>query len=225
MIQLDHVTKVFEAPGGERLTVLDAVDLLLPTGRAVAIQGPSGSGKSTMLALMAGLERTTEGRVVVDGQDLGALDERGRAAFRARRLGFVFQAFHLLQPFSALQNVAIAAEIAGVDRPLDRAREVLARVGLETRLNHVPAQLSGGECQRVAIARAIVARPPILLADEPTGSLDPRNAEGVFELLLELQRELGSTLVLVTHDPHLADRLQARVVLERGRIATTEGLA
>ncbi len=225
MIQLDRVTKVFEAPGGERLTVLDAVDLLLPTGRAVAIQGPSGSGKSTMLALMAGLERTTEGRVVVDGQDLGALDERGRAAFRAQRLGFVFQAFHLLQPFSALQNVAIAAEIAGVDRPLDRAREVLRRVGLEGRLEHVPAQLSGGECQRVAIARAIVARPPILLADEPTGSLDPRNAEGVFELLLELQRELGSTLVLVTHDPHLADRLQARVVLERGRIATTEGLA
>ncbi|HJV91621.1 MAG TPA: ABC transporter ATP-binding protein [Holophagaceae bacterium] len=225
MIELSGVSKVFEAPGGERLTVLNAVDLRLPTGRAVAIQGPSGSGKSTMLALMAGLERTSSGRVTVDGQDLGALDEKGRAAFRAKRLGFVFQAFHLLQPFSALQNVAIAAEIAGVDRPLERAREVLARVGLEGRLDHVPAQLSGGECQRVAIARAIVARPPILLADEPTGSLDPRNADGVFELLLELQRELGSTLVLVTHDPHLADRLQARVVLERGRIAATEGLA
>jgi putative ABC transport system ATP-binding protein len=225
LIHLDRVTKVFEAPGGERLTVLDGVDLRLPTGRAVAIQGPSGSGKSTLLALMAGLEGPTEGRVVVDGQDLGALEERGRAAFRARRLGFVFQAFHLLQPFSALQNVAIAAEIAGVDRPLERAREVLRRVGLEGRLEHVPAQLSGGECQRVAIARAIVARPAIILADEPTGSLDPRNADGVFELLLELQRELGSTLVLVTHDPHLADRLQARVVLERGRIAATEGLA
>ncbi len=225
MIELSRVSKVFEAPGGERLTVLDAVDLSLPTGRAVAIQGPSGSGKSTLLALMAGLERASEGQVRVDGQDLGTLDEKGRAAFRAQRLGFVFQAFHLLQPFSALQNVAIAAEIAGVDRPLERAREVLRRVGLEGRLEHVPAQLSGGECQRVAIARAIVARPPILLADEPTGSLDPRNAEGVFELLLELQRELASTLVLVTHDPHLADRLQARVVLERGRIASTEGLA
>ena len=224
MIELRQISKVFEAPGGESLTVLDGVDLLLPSGRAVAIQGPSGSGKSTLLALMAGLERPTAGAVIVDGQDLAALDERGRAAFRAKRLGFVFQAFHLLQPFSALQNVVIAAEIAGVADPRARAREVLARVGLEARLDHLPAQLSGGECQRVALARAIVARPPILLADEPTGSLDPRNADAVFQLLLDLQRELGSTLVMVTHDPHLAERLEGRVTLERGRVAALAGL-
>lgn len=224
MIQLVGLAKTFEAPGGERLRVLEGLDLTLPTGRSVAILGPSGSGKSTLLGLMAGLERPSAGQVIVDGQDLGALDERRLAAFRARTLGIVFQAFHLLQPFSALQNVAIAAEIAGVAEPLARAREALVRVGLEARLDHLPAQLSGGECQRVAIARAVVARPPILLADEPTGSLDPRNADGVFALLLDLQRELGSTLVLVTHDAHLAARLDARVTLERGRVATVEGL-
>ncbi len=224
MIELRGVSKIFETPGGEALPVLQEVDLALPSGRALAIQGPSGSGKSTLLALMAGLERPTTGAVLVDGQDLAALDERGRAAFRARRLGFVFQAFHLLQPFSALQNVVIAAEIAGVADPRARAREVLARVGLEARLDHLPAQLSGGECQRVALARAIVARPPLLLADEPTGSLDPRNAEAVFQLLLDLQRELGSTLVMVTHDPHLAERLEGRVTLEQGRVAALAGL-
>jgi len=224
VIELRRVSKVFEAPGGESLTVLEDVDLTLPSGRALAIQGPSGSGKSTLLALMAGLERPTSGAILVDGQDLATLDERGRAAFRARRLGFIFQAFHLLQPFSALQNVVIAAEIAGVADPLPRAREVLARVGLEARLDHLPAQLSGGECQRVALARAIVARPPILLADEPTGSLDPRNADAVFQLLLDLQRELGSTLVMVTHDPHLAERLEGRITLERGRVAAVAGL-
>ncbi len=224
MIQLVALAKAFDAPGGERLRVLDRLDLTLPTGRSTAILGPSGSGKSTLLGLMAGLEQPTEGQVIVDGQELGKLDERGLAAFRAKRLGIVFQAFHLLQPFSAWQNVTIAAEIAGVPNPLDRAREALCRVGLEGRLDHLPAQLSGGECQRVAIARAVVAKPPILLADEPTGSLDPRNADGVFELILELQRELGSTLVLVTHDGHLAQRLDARVTLERGSIAHTEGL-
>jgi putative ABC transport system ATP-binding protein len=224
MIQLVALSKAFDAPGGERLQVLDGLDLSLPTGRSVAIVGPSGSGKSTLLGLMAGLERPSEGKVIVDGQDLGLLDERRLASFRAKSLGIVFQAFHLLQPFSALQNVAIAAEIAGVADPLARAREALQRVGLESRLDHLPAQLSGGECQRVAIARAVVAKPPILLADEPTGSLDPRNAEGVFDLIVELQRELGSTLVLVTHDAHLAARMEARVTLERGRIVSMEGV-
>ena len=218
MIQLDRVTKVFQSPGGERLTVLDEVSLDLPSGRSVAIQGPSGSGKSTQLGLMAGLERPTSGRVVVDGVDLGTLDQRGLSRFRARQLGFVFQAFHLLQPFSALQNVVIAAEIAGVADPEARAREALARVGLAERLGHLPAQLSGGECQRVALARAVVARPPILLCDEPTGSLDPRNADLVFQLLLDLHRDLGNLLVLVTHDAHLAARLDRQVTLERGRV-------
>ncbi|HET8714828.1 MAG TPA: ABC transporter ATP-binding protein [Holophagaceae bacterium] len=218
MIQLDRVTKVFQSPGGERLTVLDEVSLDLPSGQSVAIQGPSGSGKSTLLGLMAGLERPSSGRVVVDGEDLGTLDQRGLSRFRARQLGFVFQAFHLLQPFSALQNVVIAAEIAGVADPQARAREALARVGLGERLGHLPAQLSGGECQRVALARAVVARPPILLCDEPTGSLDPRNADLVFQLLLDLHRDLGNLLVLVTHDAHLAARLDRQVTLERGRV-------
>lgn len=218
MIQLDRVTKVFQSPGGERLTVLDEVSLDLPSGQSVAIQGPSGSGKSTLLGLMAGLERPSSGRVVVDGEDLGTLDQRGLSRFRARQLGFVFQAFHLLQPFSALQNVVIAAEIAGVADPEARAREALARVGLGERLGHLPAQLSGGECQRVALARAVVARPPILLCDEPTGSLDPRNADLVFQLLLDLHRDLGNLLVLVTHDAHLASRLDRQVTLERGRV-------
>lgn len=223
MIQLDRVTKVFQSPGGERLTVLDEVSLDLPSGRSVAIQGPSGSGKSTLLGLMAGLERPTSGRVLVDGEDLGALDQRGLSRFRARKLGFVFQAFHLLQPFSALQNVVIAAEIAGIADPEARAREALARVGLAERLGHLPAQLSGGECQRVALARAVVARPPILLCDEPTGSLDPRNADLVFQLLLDLHRDLGNLLVLVTHDAHLAARLDRQVTLERGRVQIPAG--
>ncbi len=225
MIQLQDLHKHFLTPAGEDLVVLDGVDLSLPAGHSVAIQGPSGSGKSTLLGLMAGLERPTSGRVVVGGLDLGSLDERGLAAFRARTLGFVFQAFHLLQPFSALMNVTIAAEIAGLDAPRLAAREALDRVGLGARMDHLPGQLSGGECQRVAIARAVVARPPLILADEPTGSLDPRNADGVFELLMGLQQELGSTLVLVTHDGALAARMDLRVHLERGRVTALEGFA
>jgi predicted ABC-type transport system involved in lysophospholipase L1 biosynthesis ATPase subunit len=156
--------------------------------------------------------------VWVDGRELGALTERELSAFRARTLGFVFQSFHLLSHFSALQNVAIGAEIAGLPSPLARSREALERVGLGERFGHLPGQLSGGECQRVAIARAIVARPPVLLCDEPTGSLDPANAGKVFDLILELHRDLKSTLVLVTHDAHLAEHMDSRLRLERGRI-------
>ncbi|HJU83390.1 MAG TPA: ABC transporter ATP-binding protein, partial [Holophagaceae bacterium] len=215
MIQLDNIRKEFVSPGGERLTVLEAVSLALPSGRSVAVQGPSGSGKSTLLGLMAGLERPTSGRVLIDDEDLAAMDQRALSRLRARKIGFVFQAFHLLQPFSAFQNVLIAAEIAGVADAPARAREALARVGLAERMDHLPAQLSGGECQRVALARAVVGRPPILLCDEPTGSLDPRNADVVFELLLGLHRELGNLLVLVTHDAHLASRMDEQVFLER----------
>jgi len=182
------------------------------------VQGPSGSGKSTLLAILAGLERPTAGEVRVAGKRIDDLGERELSAFRARSLGFVFQAFHLLPHFSALQNVCIGAEIAGLPAPLARAREALDRVGLAERMGHLPGQLSGGECQRVAIARAMVARPPILLCDEPTGSLDPRNADHVFELIMELHRDLGTTLVMVTHDPRLAERLGTRLILERGRM-------
>jgi putative ABC transport system ATP-binding protein len=218
MIRLSDIRKTFEAPGGERLTVLEAISLEIPSGASLAVQGPSGSGKSTLLAILAGLERPTAGEVRVDGRDLGAMTERELSAFRASTLGFVFQSFHLLSHFSALQNVAIGAEISGLPSPLARSREALERVGLGERSSHLPGQLSGGECQRVAIARAIVARPPVLLCDEPTGSLDPANAEKVFDLIMDLHRDLKSTLVLVTHDTLLAERMDSRLRLERGRI-------
>jgi putative ABC transport system ATP-binding protein len=218
MIRLSGITKDFPSPSGERLRVLDGVDLAMDEGGSLAIQGPSGSGKSTLLGILAGLEQPSAGDVAISGVALAGLTERELASFRARKLGFVFQAFHLLQHFSALQNVAIGAEIAGLPQPLKAAREALARVDLAERLDHLPGQLSGGECQRVAIARATVARPPVLLCDEPTGSLDPVNASKVFELLMDLHRDLGTTLVLVTHDPALASRMDRRMRLERGRV-------
>jgi putative ABC transport system ATP-binding protein len=221
MIQLQGIQKTFTAPGGEQLTVLEDLTFHLDKGGSLAIQGPSGSGKSTLLAILAGLERPTAGTVTVAGQRLDTLSERELSAFRARTLGFVFQSFHLLPHFSALQNVCIGAEIAGLAQPLARSREALERVGLGERMGHLPAQLSGGEGQRVAIARATVARPPILLCDEPTGSLDPRNAERIFTLIMDLHRDLGTTLVLVTHDPHLAPRMATTLQLERGRMGST----
>ena len=225
MIHVAGLRKTFLSPGGEALTVLEDLTFDLAAGGSLAIQGPSGSGKSTLLAILAGLEAASAGTVTVAGQRLDTLSERARSAFRARTLGFVFQAFHLLPHFSALQNVVIGAEIAGIPEPLGRAREALDRVGLAERMGHLPGQLSGGECQRVAIARAMVTRPPILLCDEPTGSLDPRNADRVFELIMDLHRELGTTLVLVTHDLRLAPRMETCLHLERGRMASAEGLA
>jgi putative ABC transport system ATP-binding protein len=219
MIHVAGLRKSFLSPGGEALTVLEDLSFGLEPGGSLAIQGPSGSGKSTLLAILAGLERPSAGRVTVAGRHLDTLSERELSAFRARTMGFIFQAFHLLPHFSTLQNVVIGAEIAGIPAPLARAREALERVGLGDRTGHLPGQLSGGECQRVAIARAAVTRPAVLLCDEPTGSLDPRNAERVFELIMELHRELGTTLVLVTHDPVLAPRMATTLRLERGRMA------
>jgi len=218
MIRLDGISKVFPSPDGSVLQVLEGVSLEVPTGGSLALQGPSGSGKSTLLGILAGLEPPTTGIVEVAGVRLGGLSERDLAAFRATHLGFVFQGFHLLQPFSALQNVMIACEIAGLADPKARAKEALDRVGLAARMHHLPTQLSGGECQRVALARAIVTRPGVLLCDEPTGSLDPANAEKVFSLLMDLHRDLGTTLVLVTHDPALGARMARQVRLERGRV-------
>jgi len=219
MIQVAALRKTFLSPAGEQLTVLEDLTFGLRPGGSLAIQGPSGSGKSTLLAVLAGLERPSAGTVSMAGRRIDALSERALSAFRARTVGFIFQSFHLLPHFSALQNVMIGAEIAGIPQPLARAREALDRVGLGERAGHLPGQLSGGECQRVAIARATVTRPAILLCDEPTGSLDPGNADRVFELIMELHRELGTTLVLVTHDPHLAPRMEACLRLERGRMA------
>jgi len=204
------------------LTILDDINVDIGSGETVAIIGASGSGKSTLLGLLAGLDVPTRGEVRLFGADLFANDEDGRARLRAQNIGFVFQSFQLLPHLTALENVLLPMELSGrtpdgVDA-VRAAREMLARVGLAERLSHYPKTLSGGEQQRVALARAFVLRPPLLLADEPTGSLDARTGEAVIELMFELNRERGSTLVLVTHDPTIAARCSRRIELQAGRI-------
>ena len=206
--------------GGRPLPVLDALDLDIEEESFVAVVGPSGSGKTTLLGLLAGLDEPSGGRVHLDGVDLFALSEDGRAEFRSRNVGFVFQTFHLLPTLTALENVLVPLELLGRSSdPLARASELLDRVGLGARFDHYPAQLSGGEQQRVALARAFANRPKILFADEPTGNLDRRTGAAVVEMLEELNRESGTTLVLVTHDLELAERAQRVVGLAEGRIA------
>jgi putative ABC transport system ATP-binding protein len=193
------------ASGGREITVLRDITFALEAGGFLAVTGPSGSGKSTLLGLLAGLDRPTRGRVVLDGRDLGALTEDERARVRAEAVGFVFQSFHLLPTLTARENIQVPLELRGEEaRP--RAEELLGRVGLGDRGHHYPAQLSGGEQQRVAVARAFAHRPKVLFADEPTGNLDAANGRNVVALLTELNRELGTTLVLVTHEPDLAAR-------------------
>jgi putative ABC transport system ATP-binding protein len=210
------------------LTILDDINLDIAAGETVAIVGASGSGKSTLLGLLAGLDVPTHGSVSIFGQDLFSLDEDGRARLRADRIGFVFQSFQLLPHLTALENVLLPLELSGRvpdgAAPLEAARALLGRVGLTERLSHYPKYLSGGEQQRVALARAFVARPAILLADEPTGSLDARTGEAVIDLIFELNRERGSTLVLVTHDAGIAARCARRVELHAGRIREETGL-
>jgi len=214
--------------GGPPLTVLEAVDLDVADGEVVAVLGPSGSGKTTLLGLLAGLDRASEGSVRIDGVALDDLDEDARAALRAERIGFVFQTFQLLPTLTALENVRVPLELLPEGRAPAlaeaeaRARELLARVGLGGRVDHFPAQLSGGEQQRVGIARAFAARPRLLLADEPTGNLDRETGRAVAELLLALNREAGTTLVLVTHDDDLARRAARVVHLDAGRVARIE---
>jgi len=200
------------------LTILDDVSLSLPARATAAIVGASGSGKSTLLGLMAGLDQPTEGQILVAGEDLTALDEDARAAVRGRHMGFVFQNFQLLPHLTALENVMLPLELMGDPTARSSAAEMLARVGLAQRLTRTPRVLSGGEQQRVALARAFVVRPKLLLADEPTGSLDRATGESVMNLMFELNRELGTTLVLVTHDPALAARCERPFHLEAGRL-------
>lgn len=207
------------------LTILDDINLSIAAGETVAIVGASGSGKSTLLGLLAGLDVPTHGTVSIFGDALFALDEDGRAALRARQVGFVFQSFQLLPHLTALENVLLPLELSGRsppgEAPLDAARNLLARVGLAARLSHYPRTLSGGEQQRVALARAFVLRPPLLLADEPTGSLDAHTGEAVIDLMFELNRERRSTLVMVTHDQDIAHRCGRQIELSAGRIAAT----
>jgi putative ABC transport system ATP-binding protein len=205
--------------GSSDLVILREIDLSVTAGDAVAVVGASGSGKSTLLAILAGLDTPTGGTVEVDGADLFALDEDARAELRGRLVGFVFQSFQLLPSLSALENVMLPLELAGRADAEAVSREILSRVGLGERLSHYPKHLSGGEQQRVALARAFSVRPKLLFADEPTGSLDAEAGKSVIDLVFELNRSFGTTLVMVTHDEHLAQRCGRIVRLEAGRIA------
>lgn len=203
--------------------VLRGVDLAVEAGEAVGIVGPSGSGKTSLLMLLAGLERPTAGGLRVAGHDLGALDEDGLARFRRDEVGIVFQAFHLIPTMSALENVAVPLEFAGRRDAFDRAAAALKEVGLGHRLDHYPGQLSGGEQQRVALAGAVVAEPRLILADEPTGNLDRATGAVVMDLLFGLRARLGTTLLLITHDPALAERCGRQVRMADGRIESDTG--
>jgi putative ABC transport system ATP-binding protein len=216
MIRSESLTKEYLS-GGQPLAVLKDITFEIVPGDLVAIVGPSGSGKTTLLGLLAGLDRPSRGRVVVDGQDLNRLTEDGLARFRADRVGFVFQSFHLIPTLTARENVQVPLELRGEDAAA-RAEELLSRVGLAGREHHYPAQLSGGEQQRVALARAFSNRPRILFADEPTGNLDHTTGARVVGIMMELNRELGTTTVLVTHDPELARRTRRIIRLSDGAI-------
>jgi putative ABC transport system ATP-binding protein len=204
--------------GDTELTILSDVSFEVLGGEAIAIVGVSGSGKSTLLALLAGLDTPSAGAVQIDGHDVYALDEDGRAALRGRMVGFIFQSFQLLPAMTALENVMLPLELAGAKEPQPAAQAMLERVGLRDRLHHYPKQLSGGEQQRVAIARAFVTRPKLLFADEPTGNLDPATGEQVIDLLFGLNRESGTTLILVTHDEALTRRCNRVLRLAAGRL-------
>jgi putative ABC transport system ATP-binding protein len=217
MIELSGVSKTVSS-GGRPLTILHPTDLAIARGDTVAVVGPSGSGKSTLLGLIAGLDAPTSGRIVIDGTDIGGLSEDGLARLRGQKIGFVFQFFHLIGSLTALENVQVPLELAGTRAAAARARELLAEMGLADRGHHYPSQLSGGEQQRVAVARALANDPLLLLADEPTGNLDSTTGEHIMDLLFEVNRSRGTTLVLVTHDRDIAARASVRIALRDGRI-------
>jgi putative ABC transport system ATP-binding protein len=216
-IEARNLTKRVADASGE-LTILHGVDFSVPAGDTLAVVGASGSGKSTLLGLLAGLDTPSEGTVLLDGVDIFALDEDGRAGLRKNKLGFVFQSFQLLAHLTALENVMLPLELRGDANARDKAQAMLERVGLGSRLRHYPKYLSGGEQQRVALARAFVSEPPLLFADEPTGSLDAATGEAVIKLMFELNQERASTLVLVTHDPAIAALCKHTITIAAGRL-------
>lgn len=217
VLKAQDVTRKVSSPGGS-LTIVQDVSLEIAAGETVALVGASGAGKSTLLAMLAGLDLPSSGRVWIDGIEITALDEDARAQLRAERVGFVFQAFHLLPALTALENVMLPLELAGHGDARGAALAMLQRVGLGERAGHYPRQLSGGEQQRVALARASVTRPPVLFADEPTGNLDTATGEAICRLLFELNAESGTTLVLVTHDTQLAARCQRVLAMRAGTL-------
>jgi len=212
-----NISKKVSSPEGS-LTILSEVSFSIAPGESVAVVGPSGAGKSTLLALLAGLDLPTQGYVVLNGVNLGELDEDGRARVRAESVGFVFQSFHLVPSLNALENVMLPLELAGHNDARQASRAIIERVGLKERWSHYPAQLSGGEKQRVAIARAFATEPAVLFADEPTGNLDTRTGETIMELMFELNRKSSTTLVLVTHDNSLAARCDRVLSLDAGKL-------
>jgi putative ABC transport system ATP-binding protein len=219
MIKTEQLTKTLYS-GHHKVEILKGIDLQISKGEAIVIAGPSGSGKSTLLGLIAGLDSPTSGRVQLDGIEITSMTEDELALLRARKLGFVFQSYNLIPTLTAEENVVLPLELLGSgEGAMPRARELLAAVGLRDRMDHYPVQLSGGEQQRVALARAFAARPPILLADEPTGNLDSANGRMVLDLLMQLNRQEGSTLVVVTHDPALIDSADRKIWMKDGRIA------
>jgi len=217
VLKAEKISRQVSSPEGT-LTILAQVDLAIAAGETVAIVGASGAGKSTLLALLAGLDEPTSGQVWLNGAELTALDEDGRAAVRARHVGFVFQSFHLVPSLTAIENVMLPLELAGLPNAREAAAEVLAKVNLSPRREHYPRQLSGGEQQRVAIARAFVTSPAVLFADEPTGNLDAATGERIIDLLFELNRAARTTLVVVTHDQAIAQRCGRTIRIEAGRI-------
>lgn len=224
VLEVENLTKKY--PSGNRsLTVLDGVSFQIEQGSATAIVGPSGSGKSTLLGLAAGLDRPSSGRVVLNGRDLNPLSEEQLAELRNQHVGFVFQNFQLIPTLTALENVMVPLELRGGNHSREKAEELLSRVGLGDRLHHYPAQLSGGEQQRVSLARAFVNRPLILFADEPTGNLDGETSGAVAELLFQLNRDEGTTLVVVTHNLELASKTERVITLRSGSIESDRRLA
>ncbi len=222
MVQVFGLTKTIVTPT-HRVDILKGIDLEIPRGQFAAIMGPSGSGKSTLLGLLAGLDAPTSGRIVLDGEDITGLEEDELALLRGRKIGFVFQSYHLIPTLTAEENVMLPLELSGnASDGAERARELLDSVGLLDRRDHYPVQLSGGEQQRVALARAFVVRPPILLADEPTGNLDTANGSHVLDLLVALNRREHTTLVLVTHDQQVSEQADRRITLRDGRIVSDE---
>jgi putative ABC transport system ATP-binding protein len=216
MIELRGVSKTVRS-GDHPLTILHSLDYTIPSGQFIAIVGPSGSGKSTLLGLLAGLDAPSTGQIVIDGTDITGLSEDALARLRGDKIGFVFQFFHLVPSLTALENVLVPMEIAGRKDAMARAKQLVDEVGLAERAHHYPSQLSGGEQQRIAIARALANDPPIVLADEPTGNLDSTTGRHIMDLLLNVRRSRGSTLVLVTHDTDLASLADTRLVLRDGR--------
>ncbi len=216
MIELHGVSKTVQS-GENPLTIVHPVDLEIPTGQLLSIVGPSGSGKSTLLGLIAGLDMPTTGSIVVNGTDITSLSEDRLAEFRGRTVGFVFQFFHLMPSLTAFENILVPLEIIGESNPRERARSLMSEVGLTGRSHHYPSQLSGGEQQRVAIARALANTPPVLLADEPTGNLDSATGRSIINLLVDVNRRHGTTVILVTHDNDLAAQTDVTLVMRDGR--------